>query len=67
MLWPDSAEDQARTNLRNLVHLLRQALPHSDCCLRREGQVLVWEPHVPYTIDAVVFEQAIEEGLAKKK
>jgi DNA-binding SARP family transcriptional activator len=62
MLWPDSSEEQARTNLRNLVHLLRQALPHSDCCLRCEGQVLLWEPHVPYALDTVEFERAIEAG-----
>jgi DNA-binding SARP family transcriptional activator len=62
MFWPDSSEEQARTNLRNLVHLLRQALPHSDCCLRCEGQVLLWEPHVPYALDTVEFERAMEAG-----
>ncbi len=62
LLWPDSAEEQARTNLRNLVHLLRQALPHSDCCLRCEGQVLLWEPHVPYVLDTVEFEATIQAG-----
>lgn len=62
LLWPDSTEEQARTNLRNLVHLLRQALPHSDCCLRSEGQVLLWEPHVPYVLDAAEFEAAIKAG-----
>lgn len=62
LLWPDSAEEQARTNLRNLVHLLRQALPHSDCCLRCEGQVLLWEPHVPYSLDVAEFETAVKAG-----
>ncbi len=62
LLWPDSTEEQARTNLRNLVHLLRHALPHSDCCLHCEGQVLVWEPHVPYILDTAEFEAAVEEG-----
>jgi DNA-binding SARP family transcriptional activator len=27
--WPDSPESQARTNLRHLIHELRQALPHA--------------------------------------
>lgn len=62
LLWPDSAEEQARTNLRNLLHLLRQSLPHSDCCLRSEGQVLVWQPHVAYTLDIADFEAAIKAG-----
>ncbi len=62
LLWPDSAEEQARTNLRNLLHLLRHSLPHSDCCLRSEGQVLVWQPHVPYALDIAEFEAAIKAG-----
>lgn len=62
LLWPDSAEAQARTNLRNLVHLLRGALPHSNCCLHSEGQVLLWEPHVPYSLDTIEFEEAVKAG-----
>ncbi len=62
LLWPDSAEEQARTNLRNLVHLLRHALPHSDCCLQCEGQSLLWEPHVGYTLDVQDFEAAVQTG-----
>lgn len=62
LLWPDSTEEQARTNLRNLVHLLRQALPHTDCCLHCENQALLWEPHVPYSLDIVEFEAAIKAG-----
>jgi DNA-binding SARP family transcriptional activator len=27
MLWPDSTESQARTNLRHVLHNLRRALP----------------------------------------
>ena len=30
VLWPDSSEAQARTNLRNLLHSLRQTLPAAD-------------------------------------
>ncbi|MDQ1300679.1 MAG: hypothetical protein QG637_599, partial [Chloroflexota bacterium] len=62
LLWPDSDEIQARTNLRNLVHLLRHALPHGECCLHIEGQAICWEPHVPYTLDVVEFETAIQAG-----
>lgn len=66
LLWPDSTEEQARTNLRNLVHLLRQALPHADCCLRSEGQILVWEPHVAYTLDTAEFESAVRAGALER-
>jgi DNA-binding SARP family transcriptional activator len=30
LLWPDSTEEQAHTNLRNLLYKLRQALPEGD-------------------------------------
>ena len=30
LLWPDSTEPQARTNLRHLLHNLRRALPDPD-------------------------------------
>ena len=33
LLWPDSTDAQAHTNLRNLVHKLRQALPNADAFL----------------------------------
>ena len=29
LFWPDSSEAQARTNLRNLLHKLRAALPQA--------------------------------------
>lgn len=32
LLWPESAESQSRTNLRQLLHNLRRALP-AECCL----------------------------------
>jgi len=30
LFWPDTSESQARTNLRNLLHYLRGALPDAD-------------------------------------
>lgn len=30
LLWPDSTEQQARTNLRHVLHNLRRALPECD-------------------------------------
>lgn len=30
LLWPDSTEPQARTNLRHVLHNLRRALPNAD-------------------------------------
>ena len=34
LLWPDSTEPQARTNLRHVLHNLRRALPDADAASR---------------------------------
>src|SRR5688500_3361863 len=39
-LWPDTTEAQARTNLRTLLHRLRQALPDSDQFLHIDAQTV---------------------------
>ena len=39
--WPDSSESQALTNLRNLVHLLRQAFPDFDRFIQSDSQTAV--------------------------
>ena len=62
LLWPDSSESQARTNLRNLLHTLRQVLPHADLFLAVEPLTLQWRSDAPYTLDVAQFEQAIEEA-----
>ena len=36
--WPDSTEAQAHSNLRTLLHRLRQALPGADQYIAVEGQ-----------------------------
>src|ERR687897_3952009 len=33
LLWPDSSEAQARTNLRHLLHKLRRAVPDAESFL----------------------------------
>jgi DNA-binding SARP family transcriptional activator len=58
LLWPDSAEAQARTNLRNLLHHLRRALPDADRFLNANGQILQWLPDAPFRLDVADFESA---------
>ncbi len=48
------------------MHLLRQALPHADCCLHCEHQALFWEPHVPYSLDVAEFEAALQAGALRE-
>ena len=57
--WPDSTEVQAHSNLRTLLHRLRQALPDADQFLSVEGQTLQWRQAAPCTLDVAAFEQAL--------
>ena len=59
MLWPDSTDAQARTNLRNLVFKLHQALPHADAWLRLERHTICWQPTAPWTLDVQDFAAAL--------
>ena len=59
-LWPDLTEAQARTNLRNLVHLFRQALPEINLFMHAEGPTLQWRADAPWTLDVADFETLIQ-------
>src|SRR5512135_1769497 len=62
LFWPDSTEDQARTNLRQTLHLLRQALPDSSHFFQSDGQMVQWLPNSPFTLDVAEFEEAIQQA-----
>lgn len=64
--WPDSSESQARTNLRHLVHLLRQTLPHADDFLDAEGATLQWRADAPWTLDVTEFESGVARGALRE-
>ena len=59
MLWPESAESQARTNLRTLLHRLRAALPQADSFLSLETQTVLWRAGPAYRLDVDEFESAL--------
>lgn len=61
-LWPDSDEGQARTNLRNLLHRLRQSWPAADQYLAVETKSIGWQPGISFTLDTAEFEQAIQQA-----
>src|SRR5688572_17204933 len=46
-LWPDSTEPQAQTNLRNVLHKLRRALPDPDRFLAVTPRTLQWRAEAP--------------------
>ncbi|BCL78005.1 AAA family ATPase [Ktedonobacteria bacterium brp13] len=62
LLWPDSTEGQAHTNLRQLLHRLRQSLPYADQFLCVDKQSLQWLPanaNAMFILDIQEMEQAL--------
>lgn len=65
LLWPDSTEAQAHTNLRQLLYHLRQSLPDADQFLSASKQSLQWLPtHADgtFTLDIQEMEQALAQA-----
>jgi DNA-binding SARP family transcriptional activator/tetratricopeptide (TPR) repeat protein len=60
LLWPDSSEDQARTNLRNLLHTLRRAIPDVEPCLSITNRTVQWRPETGAWVDVDEFMRATE-------
>jgi DNA-binding SARP family transcriptional activator/predicted ATPase len=62
MLWPASSESQARTNLRQLLHHLKRALP-TECNLLATNHFSVqWRKDLPCAIDTFDFRAAIVQA-----
>ena len=59
MFWPDSSDRQARTNLRNVLHLVRHAAPVLDRALHTGGTTVEWRPVGPVSVDVHRFEAAL--------
>lgn len=65
LLWPDSTEAQAHTNLRKLLYQLRQSFPDVDQFLHADNHALQWLPahqNAPWTLDILEFEQALTQA-----
>lgn len=61
-LWPDSTEAQARTNLRQLLHNLRRALPEHTSLLDVGTQNIQWRPDGRFWLDVAAFDAAAERA-----
>ena len=59
VLWPESGEGQARTNLRQLLHHLRRALPPGCNLLEADNRTVLWRRDAGCFIDAAAFDQAV--------
>jgi predicted ATPase/DNA-binding SARP family transcriptional activator len=66
-LWPDSTDAQARTNLRNLLHLLRRGVPGAERCLALDAAAVRWRRDAPCDADVVAFEEALASARASDR
>src|SRR5579885_2758224 len=62
VLWPASNESQARTNLRQLLHHLKRALPAECNSLVTDHYTVRWRQDASCEIDVVDFQRAIAEA-----
>lgn len=51
LFWPGSSEPQARNNLRQVLHQLRQLLPDAAHFLHADATTLRWRPEAPFQLD----------------
>lgn len=56
LFWPDSTDSQARTNLRNILHLLRNNLPDADVALAIDNTTVHWRHDAPVHVDMIQFD-----------
>src|SRR3954451_138991 len=62
LLWPESGEAQARTNLRQLLHNLRRALPVDCSLLVADNHSVYWKADKSCTIDVMEFEAIVDSA-----
>ncbi len=65
-LWPASSESQARTNLRQLIHHLKRALPPECNMLETTHFAVRWREDAGCAIDVVEFHKAIADAASAR-
>jgi DNA-binding SARP family transcriptional activator len=63
LLWPDSSEDNARSNLRHELWRLRKALePEGQSCFRIDDLTIAFAPPSEYSLDVQCLASVPLEG-----
>ncbi|MGH7686111.1 MAG: ATP-binding protein [Candidatus Dormibacteria bacterium] len=62
LLWPDSTERQAQTNLRKVLHNLRRLVPEADRLIDIGSRTIAWRADASLRLDVEQFELALAEG-----
>jgi len=66
LLWPDSTDGQALTNLRRELHHLRQVFPEIETALDSGTRTLEWS-RSRVVLDVDEFRSAVEDGLKGRR
>jgi DNA-binding SARP family transcriptional activator len=67
-LWPDSTEEQARTNLRHVLHALRRGIPEVEQYVEITARALRWRPEAPVLLDVDEFDRLLaDEGVEARR
>lgn len=62
LLWPESSDGQARTNLRQLLHHLRRALPAGCPLLISDNHTIQWPRSPECSVDLHDFDDAVKRA-----
>lgn len=62
LFWPDSSEAQARSNLRNLIHALIQALPDGEHFIETDNQTVQWRAGTACSTDVDVLHTTLSNA-----
>jgi DNA-binding SARP family transcriptional activator/tetratricopeptide (TPR) repeat protein len=62
LFWPDATEANARNNLRQLLHQLREALEEAAPSLRTAASWVQWVSSESCIVDATAFQQAVDDA-----
>ncbi len=66
-LWPASKESQARTNLRQLLHNLKRALPPECSSLVTDQYTVQWRRDELCEVDVFEFQAALREAAVARR
>ncbi len=67
LFWPDTDESNARNNLRQLIHKLREALGEAAQFVRITSSTLQWDRHESCAVDALSIDELFSEAQHAKK
>jgi predicted ATPase/DNA-binding SARP family transcriptional activator len=62
LFWPDSSEEQAQSNLRNLLMALRRDFPDAERYIAIERRTLQWRDSSHIVLDVDLFKRALNDA-----